>query len=234
MRIKYLETDGGHTVFYVESIEKAQIKSESGKSMKKQSAIALALSLALTGIIPAHAMSPDKAAPDVVTTANASSNPSKADSLPISPATPARGSVTYYRYDVIDLKKTKNWTNTKKQLGICKVSKGVGGSCSINAGYSIGTDVSVSLGATINDISGSVGFNRHYSANGSVSWTSPSISKKSAATYRAYAVGTKATYKIRKMKGVKALGQKKTRWTTVSTSGTLTAFSPNIGFDIKK
>ncbi len=202
--------------------------------MKKHFTIAVALSLALTGIAPAHAMTPGNDASEVIEIANTSTNASKNDPLSATSATPARGSVTYYRYDVIDLKKTKNWTNTNKQLGICKVSKGVGGSCSFNTGYSIGTDVSVSLGAAVKDISASVGFNIHYSANGSVSWTSPAISKKSAATYRAYAVGTKATYKIRKMKGVKAMGQKTTRWTTVSTSGTLTAFSPNVGFDIKK
>lgn len=202
--------------------------------MRKHFTIAVALSLALTGIAPAHAMTPGNDASEAVEIANTSTNASKNDPLSAPSATPARGSVTYYRYDVIDLKKTKNWTNTNKQLGICKVSKGVGGSCSINTGYSIGTDVSVSLGAAVKDISASVGFNIHYSANGSVSWTSPAISKKSAATYRAYAVGTKATYKIRKMKGVKALGQKTTRWTAVSTSGTLTAFSPNVGFDIKK
>ncbi|MCS3494577.1 hypothetical protein M2368_003609 [Arthrobacter sp. JUb119] len=79
-----------------------------------------------------------------------------------------------------------------------------------------------------------MGFNIHYPANGYVSWTSLSIIKKSATTYRAYAVGTKATYKIRKMKGVMVMGQKTTRWTTMSTSGTLSAFSPNVGFDIKK
>ncbi|MDR4534459.1 hypothetical protein [Glutamicibacter sp. PS] len=156
------------------------------------------------------------------------------DTFTTTPGEPARGSVTYYRYDVINLKKTKNWTNTKKQLGACKVSKGVGGSCTISQGYSVGTDVSVSLGANVKDIAASVGFNIHYSANGSVSWTSPAISKKSSVTYKAYSIGTKATYQIRKMKGVKTLGQKKTRWTTVGTSGTLTAFSPNVGFDIKK
>lgn len=168
----------------------------------------------------------------------ANAAPAAAQAHPASVATtavaPARGSVTYWRYEVINLKKTKDWTNKAEELGTCKVSKGTGGYCKISNGSTVGTDVNVSLGAPIGDIAATVGFNYHYSTNVNVEWSSLKIPKNKSALYKAYAVGTRATYKIQKWKGTKAMGQKKTTWTLQSTSGTLQAFSPSPrgGFDI--
>lgn len=170
-----------------------------------------------------------------LSSAVAAEAPSKETSLNAAVAVPARGSVTYTRYDTIDLKKTPNWTNKAEQIGICKIRKGAGGTCQISNSYSVSTSISTSFGLTAGHVASTIGFNKDHSVSSSVTWTSPSHKKGSAAvSYKAWAVGTKATYKIQKWKGYKALGQKNTRWVLESTSPTLTAFSPVKGFEAGK
>ncbi|WP_307295070.1 hypothetical protein [Microbacterium natoriense] len=140
-------------------------------------------------------------------------------------------SVKYTKYTVIDLVPTKNWTNKARQLGICKIQAGAGGGTCSNS-YSVSTSIQTSLGATVGDVSAGIGFNASKSVTGTVTWTSGKAA--AGTTYKAWAVGTRVTYKVQKWTGYKTLGMKTPNWRIDSTSGTLTAFSPVVGFAVSK
>ncbi len=140
-------------------------------------------------------------------------------------------SVTYTKYTATDVSKTYNWTNKSKQIGICKVLSGAGGgTCSISNSYSVSTSIQTSLGASVSDVSASIGFNSSKTVTGTITWTSGEAPVGSS--FKAWATGTRATYKVQKWTGTKLLGQKNVNWRVVSTSGTLTAFSPVVGFSV--
>lgn len=140
-------------------------------------------------------------------------------------------SVTSTQYRVVDVTKTTNWTNRAKQIGLCKIERGGGGGqCTISASRQVSTSVGVSLGAPVGDVAAGLNFSVSNVRTVSVSWTSPPSPVGSS--YKAWATGTRATYRIQKWVGHRVLGQSSTRWQLVGTSGILTAFTPNAGFAI--
>lgn len=135
------------------------------------------------------------------------------------------------KYTVEDLVKTNNWTNRARQLGVCKVHSGAGGGkCTISTSYSVETSISASLGASPSEIAASIGFSLSATVSGSISWTSKEA--RAGTTYKAWAVGTRATYRIKKWTGYKTLGMSTPNWKVDSTSGTLSSFSPVQGFAV--
>lgn len=140
-------------------------------------------------------------------------------------------SVTSTQYRVVDVTKTTNWTNRAEQIGLCKIERGGGGGqCTISASRQVSTSVGVSLGAPVGDVAAGLNFSVSNVRTVSVSWTSPPSPVGSS--YKAWATGTRATYRIQKWVGHRVLGQSSTRWQLVGTSGILTAFTPNAGFAI--
>jgi len=140
-------------------------------------------------------------------------------------------SVTYTQYRVVDVSKTTNWTNRAEQIGLCKIERGGGGGqCTIAASKQVATSIGVSLGASIGEVATGLNFSVSNSRTVSVSWTSPPSPVGSS--YKAWATGTRATYRVQKWVGNHVLGQPSTQWRLVGTSGTLTAFTPNAGFAI--
>ena len=134
---------------------------------------------------------------------------------------------TRYQYKYINVSKTGNFTNKARQLGICIVAAGGAGTkCSISNTYSVETTVGLSFGLSKALVSAGININGSYTASGSVSCTSPAL--PAGSSYKAWAVGTRVTYQIQKWKIVKAGGR--TITTLEGTSGTLTAFSPVVGF----
>jgi hypothetical protein len=134
---------------------------------------------------------------------------------------------TRYQYKYINVVKTPNYTNKALQLGICKVvAGGAGTKCSISNSYSVQTTITTSFSLTKSLVAAGIGFDASRTVSGSVSCTSPSLPVGSS--YKAWAVGSRATYKIQKWKIVKAGGR--TITTLEGTSGTLTAFTPVSGF----
>lgn len=139
--------------------------------------------------------------------------------------------VTYTQYRVVDVSKTVNWTNHAEQIGLCKIERGGGGGqCTIAASKQVATSIGVSLGASIGDVAAGINFSVSNTRTVSVSWTSPPSPVGSS--YKAWATGTRATYRVQKWVGNRVLGQASTHWRLVGTSGTLTAFTPNAGFAI--
>lgn len=135
------------------------------------------------------------------------------------------------KYTVVDLVKTNNWTNKARQLGVCKVHAGAGGGrCTISTSYSVDTTISASLGASPSEIAASIGFSLSATVSGTISWTSKAANV--GKTYKAWAVGTRATYRIKKWTGYKTLGMSTPNWKVDSTSGTLSSFSPVKGFAV--
>lgn len=140
-------------------------------------------------------------------------------------------SVTSTQYRVVDVSKTTNWTNRSEQIGLCKIERGGGGGqCTISASRQVATSVGISLGAPIGDVAAGLNFSVSNTRTVSVSWSSPPSPVGSS--YKAWATGTRATYRIQKWVGHRVLGQSSTRWQLVATSGILTAFTPNAGFAI--
>ncbi|WP_217180719.1 hypothetical protein [Streptomyces sp. AC495_CC817] len=140
-------------------------------------------------------------------------------------------SVKLTKYTVVNVVKTSNWTNTSRQLGICKVQSGAGGGrCTISGTYSVDTSVTAGLGATKALVAANIGFSLSTSVSGTISWTSKPTS--AGTTYKAWAVGTRATYRVQKWTGYKTLGMKTPNWKLESTSSTLTSFSPVRGFAV--
>lgn len=138
-------------------------------------------------------------------------------------------SVTSYEYKAVNVNKTANWANTKKQIGVCQVRAGAGGgTCTISNSYTVGTTVDTSFGLTSSKVAASIGISASKSVSGSVSWTSPVT--KAGTTYKAWAIGTHVNYRIQKWKVTKAGGQ--TARKLMSTSGVLQAFSPVRGFSV--
>ena len=137
--------------------------------------------------------------------------------------------VTSYEYKYVNVNKTPNWTNTSKQLGICKVHAGAGGgTCTISQNYTVNRSVDVSFGLTASNVAVGVGLGSSASVSGTVSWTSGVA--PAGTTYKAWAVGTKVNFRIQKWKVVKAGGR--TARTLLATSGVLSAFSPKRGFAV--
>ncbi|MEV7768512.1 hypothetical protein [Microbacterium sp. NPDC086615] len=140
-------------------------------------------------------------------------------------------SVTYYRYDVIDVRRTMNWTNRGVQLAICKVHNGAArGKCAMSASYEVESAIDATLGASKSGIGATIGVHESRTVKGSVSWTSPSA--PAGSSYKAWAVGTLVTYKIQKWVGRKTLGMRYPVWTLEATSRTLSAFDPRVGFAV--
>ena len=134
---------------------------------------------------------------------------------------------TRYQYKYVSVAKTSNFTNKAEQLGICKVATGGGGTtCAISNSYTVETTVGLSFGLSKELVSAGINISASKKVSGSVSCTSPPLAAGSS--YKAWAVGTRTTYKIQKWKVVKAGGR--TITTLEGTSGTLTAFSPVVGF----
>ncbi len=134
---------------------------------------------------------------------------------------------TRYEYKYVNVSKSSNFTNKARQLGICKVtSGGAGTKCSISNSYSVDTTVDLSFGLSRAAVSAGIKISATQSASGTVSCTSPPL--PAGASYKAWAVGTRTTYQIQKWKIVKAGGR--TITSLEGTSGTLTAFSPVVGF----
>ncbi|WP_148272799.1 hypothetical protein [Microbacterium testaceum] len=140
-------------------------------------------------------------------------------------------SVTYYRYSAVNVSRTYNWTNKAIQLAICKVQSGASrGTCTMSAGYELETSVDTSFGLTRGFVSANIGVNESKKVTGNVSWTSPVA--YAGSSYKAWAVGTRVTYRIQKWIGRKTLGMSTPRWTLDSTSSTLSAFEPQVGFAV--
>lgn len=140
-------------------------------------------------------------------------------------------SATYYRYDAVNVSRTYNWTNKGIQLAICKVQAGASrGTCTMSAGYELQTSVDTSFGLTKGFVAANVGVSESRKVTGTVSWTSPPASAGSS--YKAWAVGTRVTYRLQKWVGRRVLGMSATRWSLESTSGTLTSFEPQVGFAV--
>ncbi|CAN5162018.1 hypothetical protein BH11ACT5_BH11ACT5_11550 [soil metagenome] len=134
---------------------------------------------------------------------------------------------TRYKYQYISVVKTSNYTNKAKQLGICKVTAGGGGTtCAISNSYTVETTVGLSFGLSKETVSAGINVSASKKVSGSVSCTSPPLAAGSS--YKAWAVGTRTTYKIQEWKIVKAGGR--TNTTLMGTSGTLSAFNPVVGF----
>ncbi|MFE2772313.1 hypothetical protein [Microbacterium resistens] len=145
--------------------------------------------------------------------------------------TDAAGSVRFTKYKVIDIHKVRNWTNKSKQLGICKIQAGAGGgTCSISNSYTVSASVQTAFGATVGHLTGSLGINASQTVSGTVTWTSGKA--PAGTTYKAWAVGNRATYKVEKWTGFRTAGMKETTWKLESTSGTLSAFEPVVGFAV--
>ncbi|MCJ1706463.1 hypothetical protein [Microbacterium sp. VKM Ac-2923] len=140
-------------------------------------------------------------------------------------------SVTYTQYRITDLSRSDNWTNRGVQIGLCKIERGAGGGqCTISASRDVGTTIQTSLGATVSDVAAGINFSASHKRTVSVSWTSPRASVGSS--FKAWATGTKASYRVQKWIGNKVVGEYRPRWRLVETSGQLMAFSPNDGFAI--
>lgn len=140
-------------------------------------------------------------------------------------------SVTYTQYRLTEVSKTYNWTNRAEQIGLCKIERGGGGGqCTISASRQVQTSIGVSLGATVSDVATGLNFSASDTRTVSVSWTSPP--SRVGSSYKAWATGTRATYRVQRWVGHRVLGQSATQWRLVETSGTLAAFAPNQGFAI--
>lgn len=139
--------------------------------------------------------------------------------------------VTMYKYTVVNVQKTSNWTDKTKQIGICKVAAGAGGGrCTISNTYTVGTTIQTSLGIGVTDVAANLGFSSTKTVSGTIAWTSGVAPVGSS--FKAWATGTRATYQVQYWKGTKVTGQTNVSWVLQSTSGTLAAFSPVQGFTV--
>ena len=137
--------------------------------------------------------------------------------------------VSRFEYRYVNIVKVPNWTNTSKQVGICKVAGGAGGgTCTIANSYTVGTHIDASFGLSTASVAAGIGIAEDKTVTSTVQWTSPAAAVGSS--FKAWAVGTKVTYQIQKWKVSKAGGR--TSQTLLSTSRTLTAFSPVVGFAV--
>lgn len=136
---------------------------------------------------------------------------------------------TTYQYKYVSVVKTSNWVNKAKQIGVCQVLKGAGGGkCSITNSYTVATSIQTSFGLSNATVAANIGISATKTVSSSINWTSPKAPVGSS--YKAWATGTKVTYKIQKWKVSKAGGI--TARKLVSTSGTLTSFSPVVGISV--
>ncbi|MFQ4150570.1 hypothetical protein AAGW05_18110 [Arthrobacter sp. LAPM80] len=192
--------------------------------MKKILRITVALCvLVFSGLAPASAA--EAPLPDSMATEAALSG--QIDALVASPL----AQVTMYKYTVVNVQKTSNWTNKALQIGLCKVAAGAGGGrCTISNTYTVGTSIQTSLGIGVADVAANLGFSATKTVSGTIAWTSGVAPVGSS--FKAWATGTRATYQVQYWKGTKVTGQTNVNWVLQSTSGTLTAFSPVQGFTV--
>lgn len=139
-------------------------------------------------------------------------------SLALAPA--AEAATTLTRYNVIQV--TKKYSATGGQFASCKITS-TGGTCTITSGKLVARTVQASLGYTQSGVSAGLNISQATTVTTTVSCSSPAL--KAGQVWRARAVGTQYNYKIQQQRGTKPrIGG--TTWTTVATSGALTAFDP--------
>lgn len=183
-------------------------------------AIGIALAL-LTGTASTPAFAESAGTPEHETVIDTRAGTSAAPSR-IRP--PSRIQYTY-----VILSRTHNWTNKSRQLGICKVHAGAGGgTCTISTSYSTTTGVTSSFNISKSIVAANIGIQFEKTVSGSVSWTSPKA--KAGSSFKAWAVGERVTYKIKKWKVTK-VGTRTVR-TLLDTSPTLVSFEPVKGFAV--
>lgn len=140
-------------------------------------------------------------------------------SVALAPA--AEAATTLTRHNVISV--TKKYSVTGAQFSSCQITTN-GGTCSISQGKQIARTVQLSLGATRAGVSAGLNVSQATTITSAVSCNSPAL--KAGQVWRGRSVGTQYTYKIQQQKGTKPrIGG--TTWTTVATSGFLTALDPN-------
>lgn len=121
-----------------------------------------------------------------------------------------------------------NVTSVASQVGTvfadCRVTT-TGGVCTITKGRSASRDIQVSLGVSRSEVAANLSISSSTSVSVGVSCTSPTL--KAGQVWKARSVGTRYYYNVRKQEG-RASGKVPTyKWTTVATSGRLTAHNPS-------
>lgn len=107
--------------------------------------------------------------------------------------------------------------NKSKVIGRCTVQTN-GSQCTISTGTSVSATVSLALGATYKDVTGTLGFSATRTVLVNISCTSPKLKK--GQTWVAWAQGSRYSYKLQKSQPRKMGPAVKT------VSGTLYAFNP--------
>lgn len=140
-------------------------------------------------------------------------------------------SVTYYRYTPVDIRRTFNWTNKAVQLAVCKVHYGAGrGTCTMQNSHEVESSAGTVFGLDKGFVSASVNINGSKKVSGTVSWTSAPA--PAGSSFKAWAVGTRVTFRMQMWVGHRVTGQSATRWRLESTSASLQAFEPQVGFAV--
>lgn len=106
----------------------------------------------------------------------------------------------------------------------CKITS-QGGTCTITTGKSVTRTIQLSLGASRSDVSAGLSISSATSETTSVACASPALS--AGQTWKARAVGTRYAYDLKKQKGSTPRIGGTITWSTVETSGRLTAFNPS-------
>jgi hypothetical protein len=136
-------------------------------------------------------------------------------------ATQAADAATY-RYNVINKTSQSNYTGAA--FASCKITS-TGGTCTITTGKTVTRTIGVSLGASRSDVSVGLNISSAGSVTTTVACASPAL--KAGQVWKARALGTRFTYKVRKQEGIRPRIGGGVIWNTVGTSGTLTAFNPS-------
>lgn len=130
-------------------------------------------------------------------------------------------SAASYRYVVIN--KSSQSNSTGSVFASCKITSN-GGTCTITTGKSVTRTIQVSLGASRGDVSAGLNISSAESVTTTVACASPAL--KAGQTWKARALGTKYTYNVREEKRSQPRIGGPATWSTVQTSGKLTAFNP--------
>lgn len=111
---------------------------------------------------------------------------------------------------------------TGEVFASCRITT-TGGTCTIAKAESITRTVQLSLGVSREVVSASLGFSSAKSVSTTVSCSSPAL--KAGQVWKARALGSTYTYKVKKLQAYKPrIGPLK--WRTVDTSATLKAYNP--------
>lgn len=110
------------------------------------------------------------------------------------------------------------WTNMGQVIGSCKVGTS-GSKCTISSGKSATRTVDLAFGISRGAVTGSLGIKNGSTVSVSTSCSSPPLA--AGRVYRAYPIGQKWQYKVKK---ITHLG---VGLTQTQTSGLLTAFNPS-------